>query len=421
MLSFLSLSYRSGHILKLENEFSAYLGCRHTIATSFGRTSLLVGLSALGVSGKEVIIPTFICTVVRNAVALAGATPRFVDVSATDFTYDLEQLERNITKKTAAILLVHYFGRVARNIESVLALSRRTGIPIIEDCAHTLGATYADRKIGTFGIFSIFSLTKNTLNFGGGLLATDDNRLYQRARSIVDAERVTRFKSLADFPKILAYGIEQAVNKLLFDRFHRIPFKYHANVFPRLILKTRRFIFNTKTRVIQAKSSPSKSTPKRGHDTVTSDQSAWPVIRMSSMIAAIGRSQLKKVDRLNLRRQEITRALSQLPNTLLASQRGMEDVCTHMPLHFPANDIFRVISTFRRHGILLRATWPTHQRLWSFQDTPNVLKIKNEILTYDVSPMLTEKEIQHFLEKMRTFAQPENAYQLLHAGESVEE
>jgi dTDP-4-amino-4,6-dideoxygalactose transaminase len=408
LLRLLSLSYRSGHIRQLENEFCTYLGCAHAIATSFGRTSLLIGLNALEVSGKEVIIPTFICTVVRNAVTLAGATPRFVDISATDFTYDVEQLERNITNKTAAILLVHYFGRVARNIESVLALSRRTGIPIIEDCAHTLGATYANRKIGTFGIFSIFSLTKNTLNFGGGLMATDDDRLYQRARSIVESENATRLKNLSDFPKILAYGIEQAVNKLLFDRFHRIPFKYHAMVFPRTMLMTRRFILRTKTLVMQRRSKPSRLTQKTGHDADTADQSAWPVIRMSSMIAAIGSSQLQKVDRLNLRRQEITRALSQLPNTLLPSKRGMQDVCTHLPLHFPVRDVFRLISTFKRHGILLRATWPTHQRLWAFQDTPNILKIKNQILTYDVSPMLTESEIQHFMDVMVTSAHLED-------------
>ena len=94
MLSLLSLSYRSGHIHQLENEFSRYIGSAHAIATSFGRTSLLIGLNALGVHGKEVIIPSFICTVVRNAVTLAGATPRFVEISSADFTYDMEQLEQ---------------------------------------------------------------------------------------------------------------------------------------------------------------------------------------------------------------------------------------------------------------------------------------------------------------------------------------
>ena len=163
MISLLSLSCRSDLIFKLENEFSRYLGNTFAIATSFGRTSLLIGLSALGVCGKEVIIPSFICTVVRNAVTLAGATPRFVDISSEDFTYDMKELERNISKKTAAILLVHFFGRVARNIEPVIDLSRRTGIPIIEDCAHALGASYGGRKIGTYrNFFDFFTDQKYT-------------------------------------------------------------------------------------------------------------------------------------------------------------------------------------------------------------------------------------------------------------------
>ena len=230
-------------------------------------------------------------------------------------------------------------------------------------------------------------------------------------------ENETFLQKLSEFPKVFAYGIEQAVNKLLLDRFHRMPFKYRAMVFPRSILRVRRFILKSKqtaARITRREPNPKRQSNQADQVSVKANEASLPVIRMSSMIAAMGRSQLKKVDRLNLRRREMTRKLSQLPNTLLPSKESIEDVCTHLALHFPGRDIFRLISIFKQHGILLRATWPTHQRLWAFQDTPNVLKIKNEILTYDVSPMLTEWEVRHFIDVMETSANPADDTGLLH-------
>src|SRR4030042_3061125 len=141
-----------------EKEFAQYIGAKYAMGTSYGRTALYSGLRAIDVRDREVIIPAFICTVVRHAVVAAGGIPRFVDVDLENFTYDVSDLKKKISDRTKAIILVHYFGRVARNMEEVIQVAREKKIALVDDCAHSLGAEYQGKKIGTFGDFSVFSL-----------------------------------------------------------------------------------------------------------------------------------------------------------------------------------------------------------------------------------------------------------------------
>src|SRR4030042_579080 len=141
-----------------EKEFAKYIGTKFALGTSYGRTALYLGLGAIDVRDREVIIPSFICTVVRHAVVAAGGIPRFVDINLENFTYDLTDLKKKISDRTKVIILVHYFGRVARNMEEVIQVAREKKIALVDDCAHSLGAEYQGKKIGTFGDFSVFSL-----------------------------------------------------------------------------------------------------------------------------------------------------------------------------------------------------------------------------------------------------------------------
>ena len=115
-----------------EKEFAEYIGAKFAIGTSYGRTALYLGLKAMDVKNMEVIIPAFICTVVRHAVTMAGGSPRFVDINIEDFNLNLDDLKQKISDKTKAIILTHYFGRVARNIEEVIQVAKENNIVLIE-------------------------------------------------------------------------------------------------------------------------------------------------------------------------------------------------------------------------------------------------------------------------------------------------
>jgi dTDP-4-amino-4,6-dideoxygalactose transaminase len=120
---------------------------------------------------------------------------------------------------------------------------------------------------------------------------------------------------------------------------------------------------------------------------------------MEPIIAALARTQLKKIDFLIQQRKEINNNLTTLPNYHFRDSEGFvgKDAYTHVVLRFLNSDIFEFVEKCKKRGLLLRATWPTHQKLWENQDTENVRIIEKEFLTWDVNPMVTEQEIKRFL------------------------
>ena len=111
---------------------------------TLGRASLKLALDLLGVgSGNEVIIPSLVCGVVADAIRSVKANPVLVDVNSSNGTLDPEKLEHCITPRTKAIIPVHYQG-LPCDMEAICEISRKYGIAVIEDCAHSIGSTYSN-------------------------------------------------------------------------------------------------------------------------------------------------------------------------------------------------------------------------------------------------------------------------------------
>lgn len=395
----MSLPLSSRHVDAFAHEFAAYLGARHAVPTSFGRTALYLGLRALDVNQKEVILPSFICTVVRQAVVNAGAVPRFVDVDPDRFTYDIGDLQGAICPRTRAIILVHYFGSVARNLHDVARVARENSLALIEDCAHAMGAEASGQKIGTFGDLSIFSLTKGMINFGGGVLVTNDDRLQTHAKEILAQEHIPLRRRTADFPLVLAYGLEQTIDKLILDRVRGSGSKWWLATLPKALVQLRKFAL-----ILLRRLSPLPSTHRRISETPTTSAPphalcAYPQgIRMEPLVAFLATIQLRNLDALIARRREIHSALSRLPHTHLLPPPpfSVRDVATHLLFRFPGIDIGDMAAFCKRHGLLLRPTWPTHQTLWEQQSTRNVRLLEKEMLIWNVSARLNCREKQKF-------------------------
>ncbi len=172
-----------------EDAFGAAYNIRHSIAVSSGTAALHMALKALDIGpGDEVITTgmTFVAT--ASAVDLAGAKPVLVDIDADSATIDPKAVERAITSKTKAIIPVHLYGQCA-DMDPLLDISKRTGIPIIEDAAQAHGAKYRGRFAGTMGLISCFSFYpgKNLGAYGeGGLVATQDDALNAKLRMLRD-------------------------------------------------------------------------------------------------------------------------------------------------------------------------------------------------------------------------------------------
>ena len=184
-----------------------YLDCRYAVAVANGTAALRCALAALGVGcGDEVIMPAFTFVATVNAVVTAGAVPVFAEIDDT-LGLDPSDLDAQITDRTAAIIVVH-LENVACDLDAVLAVAERRGIPIIEDTAQSFGATYRGRALGTFGALGTFSLQqeKNITAGEGGLVATDDETLYLRAGALSGSGRPVRHQ-LCELARRGAHGV----------------------------------------------------------------------------------------------------------------------------------------------------------------------------------------------------------------------
>ena len=181
------------HIAAFETEFAAFLGGMghvRTVSTEYGRMALYFILKAMDLpAGSEIIVPALTFWVVPEICRVAGLTLVFADIDPTTFTLCPKAMERAITPKTRAVLPTHLYG-MACDMDPILELARRHNLKIIEDCAHSLGATYNGQMVGTQGDASFFSFQafKPLNTYGGGLAWMRDADLARRVGEFADGE-----------------------------------------------------------------------------------------------------------------------------------------------------------------------------------------------------------------------------------------
>lgn len=169
----------------LERELAAMLEVEHAIGLSSGTDALLVALMALGVgAGDEVITPTYSFFATAGTVSRLGATPVFVDIDPVTFNLDPAAVERALSPRTRAVLPVHLYG-LSADLEPILAVAARAGVPVVEDAAQAIGARYHGRIVGGLGVIGCFSFfpSKNLGAFGdAGLATTNDPHVARELR-----------------------------------------------------------------------------------------------------------------------------------------------------------------------------------------------------------------------------------------------
>ncbi len=169
---------------RFEENVSSLIGVKGGVAVSSGTAALHLSLISLGVGkGDEVILPGFVCTAPLNAIHYVGASPVIAEVDQRTFNIDFEDLKRRITNKTKAIIVPHMFGLPA-DVGDIASL----GIPVIEDCAHSLGSRYGDHYTGGIGALSIFSFyaTKVIATGEGGMVLSNNASLLMGIKDLRD-------------------------------------------------------------------------------------------------------------------------------------------------------------------------------------------------------------------------------------------
>jgi dTDP-4-amino-4,6-dideoxygalactose transaminase len=185
------------HVDAFEREFAAAVGVPFAAALSSGTAALHLALLGVGVeSGDEVLTSTLTFAATANAVTYVGATPAFIDVSPETWTMDPELLAEELAERAsrgrlpAAVIAVDLYGQCC-DYAHISAACQRFGVPLVEDAAEALGASYGDRSAGAFGRCAAFSFNGNKIitTSGGGMLVSHSRALVERARHLATQAR----------------------------------------------------------------------------------------------------------------------------------------------------------------------------------------------------------------------------------------
>ncbi len=176
----------------LERKFKEYLGVKHAYSFNSGRSSLMAIFAALELEkGSEVLLQAFTCNAAANPIRWAGLAPVFVDCDQ-NYNLSVADLNKKITPRSRAVMVQHTFGLPA-DIDEIKKVCDENNLILIEDCAHSLGAEYHGKRVGTFGKVAFFSFSRDKIIscVYGGMTVTSDNRL---------AEKIASFQQKIGYP-----------------------------------------------------------------------------------------------------------------------------------------------------------------------------------------------------------------------------
>jgi len=343
-------------IEKFESSFAQYIGRKYCVAFNSGTSAGHAALIALGIDAKsEVIVPSFTFISTANWPLMVQASPKFADIEMQTYGMDPKDLESKISKKTKAVIPIHYGGLPCK-INEIKEISNKNKFYLIEDAAESFGASLNGRKIGSFGTVSIFSFAGNKiLTTGeGGALCTDSKELYEKIKLIRSHGR-----------------------------------QLHSGYFSSM----------------------------QDHDYFSLGYN-W---RMSSITAALGLSQLDKIEKIiDMRRKNAKYYQSKLKNikeiSLQEELPGFKHVYQFYPILLPNSTVRAKLMNFlASKGIMTRVFFkPVHKTMFFSKigygslNLPNTEKISKQILALPMFPTLQKEEINYIIDTITKFFESTN-------------
>lgn len=179
-------------VQEFEDKLAKYFRIKHVISFNSGTSALHAVLLAFGITSGEIIVPSYSFISTANCVILAGAKPVFAEIEGETLGLDPKDVKKKITKKTRAIIPMHYGGKVCKHIETLRELAEINDLLLIEDNAESFGATLNSKLAGTFGDASMLSFCQNkVITTGeGGAICTNNKEIYEKLSLVRSHGRV---------------------------------------------------------------------------------------------------------------------------------------------------------------------------------------------------------------------------------------
>lgn len=268
-------------VKNLEEKIKEFLPIKYAYAFRSGRSALYASLEALGLDkDDEVLLQSYTCAAVPNAILWTGAKPVYVDIDEDTFNVSVKDLEKKISSRSKAIIVQHTFGLPA-DLKKIMLLAKRNNLKLIEDCALSIGAKFDGRHTGTFGDISIFSFGRDKVISGvtGGMAVTNDPDL---------ADRLEKERARLKLPS-RAWTIKQLLHPIIMN-YMVLP-TYNMSSIGKIILEGLKAVHIM---------------PKAVHKSEKIGEKTESVLGlMPNALALLAMHQFKKLDRFNKHRQKI--------------------------------------------------------------------------------------------------------------------
>lgn len=368
---------RGSSIAEIEQWFNDYFKVSYAASFVSGRIALTAILEALELSkGDEVLIQAFTCVAVPNCVLWAGLKPVYVDVDSS-LNIDMGQAESRVTTRTRALIVQHTFG-IPADMERIKNFCNRHNLILIEDCAHALGATYQNKLVGTFGDAAFFSFGRDKIvsSVFGGMVITNNKNL---------STKLAQYQENLPFPSYV-WMLQQLLHPLItwmslisYNMFH---------VGKILLWLTQRI------RLISYPVSKQE---------FTGNQPSVLNRRYSNALAVLGLLQLKRLEIMNKRRQEIAAFyFAYIPkNKYQLPPKKSGSVYLRFNIQVPTSDMVRFQA--KKRGMIL-GNWYSnvvdpqqvdlHKAGYETGSCPKAEKAAREALNLPTYPDVTDNQVK---------------------------
>lgn len=313
---------------ELEEVFKKKTGVKHAYAFNSGRSALMAVLDGFKFeAGSEILMQAFTCNAAVNPIIWAGLKPVYVDCN-NNYNIDIEDLKKKITPKSRAVMVQHTFGQPC-DLDEIVEFCREKKLFLIEDCAHSLGAAYKGKNIGTFGDASFFSFSRDKIIscVYGGMAVARNKEL---------AERIAAFQNRAGYPDRM-WIEQQLLHPVLMNRIILPSY----SIFGKYLL-----VMFQKSRIL---SKAIHWQEKKGR------KPDYFPRRMPNALALLCLKQLGKLERFNAHRQELAafyyRDLAD--TTLSMPPKAVDGIATYLRFTVRDKDAREIINEAWRRNILI--------------------------------------------------------------------
>lgn len=378
-------------IKELEESFKKYLNLKYAFSFNSGRSAFLAILKSLSLKEEdEILLQAFTCNALVNPILALNLKPIFVDIEKSTLNLDPQDLKKKITPKSKVVVVQHTFGLPAK-MEEILKICLANDLILIEDCAHCLGATLENKKLGTFGKAAFFSFGRDKIisSVSGGMAVTNDPVL---------GERLKEFQAKCSFPSYF-WTLRELFHPVLTQGFIKPLYRFFGIGKWFLIFFQKLEILSKAVSKEEKKGKLSSYFPKK----------------LPNVLACLALNQLKKLKKFNCHRKKIAKIydeeLKELNIQLPLWQTGR--VYMRYPLILENKDTDEILRKFEKEKIFLDDGWrktpivppDTDQTKMHYKigSCPNAEKVAKFIINLPTHIQISEKDAQKIVNLLKQF------------------